>query len=358
MISNLIINHFRNIITANINTAPRVNIFYGQNGAGKTSLLECIYYLGLGRSFRTNHSSHIISRDAERFSVFAHLNKNNQKIPMGIERARTGECNIKINAENIGAVSELAKYLPLQLMSTISYRFFFNGPKIRRQFLDWMLFHVEQSFFSYWQSFQRILKQRNASIKAKLPLDQITLWDSEFISTANEIDCLRRDTLTEFEPIFMELLQQLLPKYDIQISYQRGWKRDVDLRTLLQQGLQRDLQMGFTQTGPQRADLRLLIEGIPAQDVLSQGQQKLSLYAFHLAQGLLLKKKTQQGPIFLIDDITSELDHGKRDCIAQVLQEIDSQIFITAVHLDDLGKISKLQDASMFHVEHGTIIQK
>lgn len=358
MISDLTLHHFRNITEANIDAAPRVNIFYGQNGAGKTSLLESIYYLGLGRSFRTNHSTHIISKDSDRLQIFVNLHKDKQKIPMGLERTRAGECNIKFNGETISTLSLLAKHLPLQLMSTISYRFFFNGPKIRRQFLDWMLFHVEQSFFPHWQSFQRTLKQRNASIKTNLPVDQITLWDNEFIHTANAIDRLRRSTLAEFEPIFMSLLQQLLPNYDIRLSYQRGWKQGVDLKDLLQQGLQRDLQMGFTQSGPQRADLKLLIRGIPAQDVLSQGQQKLTLYAFHLAQGLLLKKKTKHGPIFLIDDITSELDHEKRDCIAQVLQEIDSQIFITAVHLNDLGKISELRGAKMFHVEHGRITKK
>ncbi len=358
MISSLIVRHFRNIKAADIDTTSRVNIFYGQNGAGKTSLLEAIHYLGLGRSFRTNHSAHIINNDTDSFSVFAHLDKNNQKIPMGLERLRTGDRTIKINGECVTTISDLAKHLPLQLLSTISYRFFFNGPKIRRQFLDWMLFHVEQSFFSRWQLFQRILKQRNAGIKARLPLEQIILWDNEFITTANEIDRLRQDILARFEPIFLNLLQQLLPNYNIRLSYHRGWKQEKSLEAVLQQGLQRDLQIGFTQSGPQRADLRLLINGTPAQDVLSQGQQKLTLYAFHLAQGLLLKEKTQNGPIFLIDDITSELDHEKRDCIAQLLQEIDSQIFITVVHRDDLGQIAQLKEAKMFHVEHGEITPK
>lgn len=358
MISNLIVRHFRNLNAVDIDTSSHVNIFYGQNGSGKTSLLESIYYLGLGRSFRTNHALHIINNDANGFSVFANLYKKDQKIPMGIEKNRTGERNIKINSENITTISDLAKYLPLQLMSTISYRFFFNGPKVRRQFLDWMLFHVEQLFFSQWQLFQRILKQRNAEIKAGSPLDQITLWNKKFIRIANAIDQLRKGILVEFEPIFMKLLHQLLPKYEIKISYRRGWKQDMDLEAVLEQNLERDLQLGYTKNGPQRADLQLLIDSVPAQDILSQGQLKLTLYSFHLAQGLLLKEKTGKGPIFLIDDITSELDYEKRDCIAHVLQEIDSQIFITTLELSNLGQISQLKEINLFHVEHGEIIAK
>lgn len=355
MITNLVVRHFRNLNAVDINTFSRVNIFYGQNGAGKTSLLESIYYLGLGRSFRTNHATRIINNNADSFSVFAYLTQKERQIPIGIERIRNGQRTIKINGENVTTISDLAKQLPLQLMSTISYRFFFNGPKVRRQFLDWILFHVEPTFFTQWQALQRILKQRNAAIKAGLSLQQVVLWDSAFINSADTIDQLRHTILSEFKPIFMRCLQQLLPEYQIDMNYHRGWKEEESLATILQQSLPRDRQLGYTQHGPQRADLRLTIAGTSAEDVLSQGQQKLALYAFHLAQGLLLKEKTAHGPIFLIDDITSELDHVKRDCIAQVLQEIDAQLFITVVDANSLGQISQLNEAKLFHVEHGAI---
>ena len=178
ILSELRVNNFRNLTSVTIEPSPQFNILYGDNGAGKTSLLESIYYLGFGRSFRTRHTQHIIQHDMDSFSIFTYLINKGNKVPAGIERSQNGERKIKIEGESVSTLSLLAKHLPLQLMSTISYRFFFNGPKIRRQYLDWMLFHVEPSFYSKWQSFQRILKQRNAGLKAGLPRQQLRSWDT------------------------------------------------------------------------------------------------------------------------------------------------------------------------------------
>ena len=237
-------------------------------------------------------------------------------------------------------------------MSTISYRFFFNGPKIRRQYLDWMLFHVEQSFYPKWQAFQRVLKQRNAALKAGLPYNQLESWNTEFVSIANEIDTLRLHTIEIFKPLFFHILKQLLPDYDLQFVYYRGWKENQALLTLLASEFHRDLRLGFTQQGPQRADLRVFAGSTPAEDVLSQGQQKMVLYALHLALGLLLKQQKDISPIYLIDDLASELDQNKRNCVVDVLTQLNAQVFITGVDpLDLVGA----EHSKLFHVEHGSV---
>ena len=354
-IDKLTIQNFRNITAATLEFSATINAFYGKNGAGKTTVLEAMHYLSLGRSFRTNHAQHIIKHGTNQFAVFAYLLKNDLRIPIGIEKSIMGQGQIRINGETISTLSSLVKQLPTQFISAMSYRFFFNGPKVRRQFLDWLLFHVEQSFFAEWQLFQRALKQRNASIKARVPAKQIALWDEELIRSGSQIDVLRKHSLTEFEPIFIGLLKQLLPNYPIQLSYFRGWNKEKTFELALQHSLERDLQFGFTQTGPQRADIKLLIDGIPAQDVLSQGQQKLTLYAFHLAQGTMLKEKLGKGPIYLIDDVTSELDQQKQACISNVLTEIDSQVFITGVSKKDFERMFDFNQVKMFHVEQGGV---
>lgn len=353
---NLQLQSFRNLHDVQIELSPHFNIFHGQNGAGKTSLLESIYYLGLGRSFRTNQLQRIIQYNAESFSIFIQLQYNSRSIPIGIARKRNGERLMKFNGETISSISSIAKQLPIQLMSTMSYKFFSLGPKIRRQFLDWMLFHVEQSFYAKWQSLQRVLKQRNAGLKANLPPKQIISWDTELLPLADEIDRLRSNTVTLFKPFFFEILNQLLPQYPLKIIYSRGWNKDDDLANILDSNLRRDYQLGYTQFGPQRADLHFYIDGIPAQDVLSQGQQKLVLYAFHLAQGLLLKQKNGISPIYLIDDLPSELDQSKRHCVTEVLKQLDSQVFITTIDASDLGEITALENTRAFHVEHGTMV--
>ncbi len=356
-LSTLKITSFRNLDSVTLEPAPQFNIFYGDNGAGKTSLLEAIYYLGLGRSFRTHLTNRIIQHQADHFSVFAELDVSGNKIPMGLERQRDGGRRIRINGETANSLSQLAHHLPIQLMSAHSHRFFHEGPKIRRQFLDWGLFHVEQTFYPLWQQLQQVLKQRNAALKKQMPAKEIRIWDKELSVIADGIHLLRKKYIGTFEPILLELLTSLLPELCLELRYYRGWNKDRDLQEVLENNLQHELLLGYTQLGPQRADLQLHVGPIPAHDYLSQGQQKLAAYALHLAQGMLLRQLTTKNLIYLIDDLPSELDLDKRRHIIEILTKLNSQIFITTILKEGLSDLPGHRDIekSMFHVKHGMI---
>ncbi len=333
-----------------------MNIFDGQNGSGKTSILEAIYFLGLGRSFRTSLTQRVIHDHADKLMVFAQLKQpGGQSHSLGIERSRKGEKKIRINGESITSLAALAKELPLQLLTTESHRYFHDGPKIRRQCLDWGVFHVEPEFYSVWQQLQKALKQRNASLKNQLSRNEIEVWNYEIVQLSILLDQHRKDYVEKLNPLLTDLLQTFLPELDLQLRYFRGWSQEKDLMEVLTGSLSRDLQLGYTQFGPQRADLQMYAGKVPAGDFLSQGQQKLAAYALHLAQGLLLQKYTQQSPIYLIDDLPSELDPEKRRFVAAVLTQLQSQVFITGITLDELSEMIPSRQASMFHVEHNNI---
>ncbi|MCK4607985.1 MAG: DNA replication and repair protein RecF, partial [Gammaproteobacteria bacterium] len=127
------------------------------------------------------------------------------------------------------------------------------------------------------------------------------------------------------------------------------------LGELLQEHLARDLKLGYTTIGPQKADLRIRIRSLPVQDVLSRGQQKLLLFALRLAEGVLLYQQKQQRCIYLIDDLPAELDQQHRSQVIDVLTEIKAQTFITGIAQVDLDAILVGKEAKMFHVEHGGI---
>lgn len=355
-INKLELTHFRNLTSINIEPHSCFNIFYGENGSGKTSLLEAIHYLGFGKSFRTHSPSRIIQNGAAHFSVFTLLQQGNTPIPVGIKRSIDGKKQMRLNGEDIHSLSRIVKCLPIQLISTESYRFFHDGPKIRRQFLDWGVFHVKPEFHALWRCLQKVLKQRNSAIKKHSSIKEIIVWDEELCATGNAIDLLRTEFIREFTPIFKKLFSSFIPNYECGIHYQRGWPKEIALLEVLKSAIYKDMQLGYTQFGPQRADMQIYVDKIPVQDFLSQGQQKLAAYALHLTQGQLFQETLNRSPIYLIDDLPSELDPSKRDLITSTLQKLQSQVFITGITRADLREILTLKKASVFHVKHGSII--
>jgi DNA replication and repair protein RecF len=348
------ITNLRNLIQAKVDLGNQFNVFYGLNGSGKTSLLEAIYYLGFGKSFRTRHNHRIIHHEADKFSLFAQvLQAPSGTIKLGIERSKTNEGQVRIQGENVNSLAELTKILPLQIIHPASHRLLTDGPKLRRQFMDLGVFHVEQNFLLAWQRAQRALKQRNAALKQRKPIAQITLWDAELISAANTIDHMRALYIEELKIEFVHILSKLTDIDNISMKYCRGWNEN--LPEALEQTLHRDIYLGYTQNGPHRADIDLKIGPTPIQDGLSQGQQKLVLYALRLAQGILQQKQTGKTCLFLIDDLPAELDYGKRALIVDVLKELNAQVIITGAEYSELENLTPKESTTMFHVKHGVI---
>ena len=351
------INCFRNIQSLSLELSPRLNIFYGDNGAGKTSLLEALYYLGLGKSFRTHLASRVINDEQELLILTAELADDNSQHFLGIERHRNGDRTIKFDRELQASIAPILRILPIQLLSVDSYRYFSDGPGDRRAFIDWGVFHMKNSFLTCWQHYNRVLKQRNSALKHGLPQSEVTVWDREFIDLSEEIHELRTDYLAEFKPIYQDIFKKLLPDFEsTDIRYKRGWAQDRELINLLSEQYPRDFALGYTSSGPHRADLQLYINKCPADDVLSQGQLKLAAYALHLAQGILLKKQTSIPPIYLIDDLPSELDPHKQKLILDIINELSGQVFITGITMDSLQQLTADEGAKVFHVEHGQVV--
>ena len=362
-VKNLKIAHFRNIIDADLEFSKQFNVIFGENGAGKTSLLEALYYLGFNRSFRTNSISQIIRSSNKKFFLFAESFEEqgdgfSHKI--GLEKDQNGNKTLRINATDVSSFAEAAKILPLQFISTDSHRLFHDGPKERRQAMDWATFHVEHTFLLAWQKLQRALKHRNALLRSEDSLaglrKLLAPWDAEFSSNAGKVHHCRKNYLAALKPLLNQLIQKFLPQVveGFSIEYIPGWNTDEDILNTLEKNLFRDKQIGYTQLGPQRADIQFHFEGNPLEDHFSQGQQKLTAYAFQLAQGLLVREFTQKMPIYLIDDLSSELDAHNRQLVLRALIDIEAQCFITEISPSDGLKILP-ENTKMFHVKQGVV---
>ncbi len=332
---------------------PGINLVVGANGSGKTSFLEGIHLLGMGRSFRTRHLKHVIAHDAEAMTLFARLD-GDPPLPIGLRRTRdAGELELRLGGERVPRLARLTEALPLQLVNPDAFRLLEGSPAGRREFIDWGVFHVKHDFFDAWRRARRALKHRNALLRhGRIEPDSLLAWERELAHWGERLDALRRDWMAAFQPVFEATLAALLPLPELELRYSRGWDRQRDLQTVLAQGRETDRQMGFTQQGPQRADLRIRLGRHPAVEVLSRGQQKLVVSALKLAQGRLLERVTGRTCLYLVDDLPAELDADHRQVFCRLLETMGCQAFITSVEHDALvGSWSSHAPLTMFHVE-------
>jgi DNA replication and repair protein RecF len=348
-------NQFRNLQSFHIEPTLGFNVFYGHNGSGKTSLLETVYFLSLARSFRSHHINHIIHYDAPLFSVFSEVLAHDQKYALGLEKGRDGKTRMRLNGEAIQTTAQLAGLLPLQLMNPATFQLLEGGPQIRRQFLDWGVFHVEQSFFNVWKNFQKVLKQRNSALKQGLGPKQVKIWDQELVTLSEQLELLRKSYFNDLKPLFLAMVERLINIPNLIMSYQQGWDQTRNLQDVLDEGYEKDCIMGYTQQGPQRTDLQIKVNEVPATYVLSRGEQKMVVCALQIAQGLLLKNLVERNCIYLIDDLAAELDGSRRKALVQALSDLGAQVFLTGIEFEEIADIFEHQEVKLFHVEQGAI---
>ncbi len=359
-ITELNIYRLRNLWQVSLPGLQRVNGFFGANGSGKTSVLEAIYLLGMARSFRASSAKTLINHDASDCLVQAHVQRDGDRgrSALGVQRERDGSLLMRIDGETVRSVASLAEALPLQVIDASSFDLLTGAPAARRQFLNWGVFHVEHRFFSEWQRFQRGIKQRNSGLRRdKLPGRELQGWTAELARSGSRINEFRQHYFSHLAPLFREICQRLLPQLEgIELHLRQGWDRRLSYAEALAGTLESDIDKGFTQVGPQRADLRITLDGRQAADVLSRGQQKLVVCALKLGQGRLLRELGQRQCSYLVDDLPSELDqvHCRRVC--EEMDRLGSQVFITCVERKDLEAVWPGDSApAMFHVEHGAV---
>jgi DNA replication and repair protein RecF len=339
--------HLRNIAQARLEPAAGLNVIAGPNASGKTSLLEAIYLLGRGRSFRTRCRDALIQGGHNEFMLRAELLQADSVHRLACQMSLSSR-RIRFDGSDIKRSADLAHILPLQFINQQSLELVDRGPAPRRKFLDWGVFHVEPAFFTAWQRYQRVLQQRNAALRQRQPVNH---WNPEFVAAAEGLHGHRHAYLQAFEQAFIQTCALLLDM-PITLRYNPGWDTSQPLQTVLTTHLRSDQRRRFTQSGPHRADLLLQFDGQPAVERLSRGQQKLLVAALALAQAQLYSTRTGQACLVLVDDLTAELDVRHVKTLLDALLDTGAQLFVTVT---DAGLLSDVKTASqrLFHVEQG-----
>lgn len=360
LIRRLDISGLRNIEQASLAPLATINIISGMNGAGKTSVLEAVHLLSSGKTFRSHKLNPLINFNADSCVAYAEVKLDGRGYqPVGVERSRVKDAPgvIRIAGQTIKSAASLAEAVPVQIISADTFKLLEGAPAIRRKFLDWGVFHVEPQFHEAWKSAARCLKQRNSLLRHdRMDESQLAIWTEELAKLGELLDVLRQRYIQQLVPVFEEVLSSLIELDELRLSYNRGWDKDRGLFDVLMASKQSEREQGFTRSGPHRADLRLRYKGANAADILSRGQQKMVVCALRLAQGKLLSSLRNKSCVFLVDDLPSELDKERRQALCKLLEDSNSQVFITCVDEKELQDCwSSDSTISLFHVEQGRI---
>jgi DNA replication and repair protein RecF len=366
-ITNLSTYNFRNLISVNIDLHPSLNFFIGDNGSGKSSLLEALFFIGHGKSFRTNKSENIASYDSNNFVVTVN---NTDNLLLGLSKDFTnGSTLIKINGKRYSRLSDLAKNIAVQIITPESFKLFFGGPKIRRRFFELGMFHVKHQSSDIIREFTQVLKQRNACIRNKLDKQSFDYWTQQFCKLSVQVADIRSTYIEDLKDELPIWLRFLLPSFSdkIRVHYQQGWTDKKILSELLIENYDREIAFGYSLYGAHKFDVKFIVGKNPLDAQLSRGQQKLFLLALTFAQAKLISKVNRVKPILLIDDIGAELDNNSRILLTRAIEKLNCQLLITAIDKDALTPLLKdltisnkemnnKQKYHMFHVEQGGIL--
>lgn len=352
-LSHLSISRLRNIESASLKPACGPNLLVGENGSGKTSILESINVLSQGRSFRVGNNKGLIQHTNDDLLILGELSENEDSTKVGVEISKSGS-RARINKQPVKTLTELSNAIPVQSIHPASFTLLNGEPSNRRSFLDWGVFFEQPQFGTIWKRYKTALSQRNAALRNGLSPRDIVCWDKEICQSGEKIAELRSDYFSRLQERLLPLLNQFEDFREVQFVFGRGWSRESSLAELLVSGLDRDRKLGYTYCGSHRGDFRIKVDGADIAQFGSRGQIKRIILLLKMAQILLFIDLNGNRCILLIDDLLSEFDDKNVQVFVKLFRELKLQSFITSASSEEVN--SKLiNPEKMFHVKHGSV---
>lgn len=372
MINKLQIHQLRNLSQVVLDLA-KCNLLIGENGSGKTSLLEAVFLLSRGRSFRHHESKRYISHHQSSCTIWATTSEQQQSTSLAIQKKidTTGKSDtlLRFNEQPVASQSVLSLHLPVLLIDPVGMNLLDEGSASRRQLLDWLAFHMKPEFYQHWLHYQRLLRQRNSLLKnpaINQNISQLAAWDKQLSIYAKTLHECREEVFYQWIEYFDEMIARLLPVYHnkLYLQYLAGFDTEHNLLDILNKRIKQDIELGYTRIGAHRADVAVMLKiqhqngqkiREQATHVLSRGEKKLLITALRLSQLQLICHAVAQGrvmldnsPIVLIDDIDAELDAAAVSILLDTVLSLPCQVIISslnnAIHDEILLKINQLNN--------------
>ena len=355
IINKLTLYNFKNHSEKKFEFSPQINCFVGNNGVGKTNILDALHYLSVGKSFLGNTDTNNIKKDEDFFTLDAEIQNEESEDTLKISQPREAKKVIKKNDKSYDRMADHIGYLPSVMISPYDSNLISDSGESRRKFLDSMISQTDSGYLYDLIQYQKTIQQRNALLKyfAKNRVwdkDSLEIYDDPITKSGTKIFEKRREFVAKLNPIVQNFYQIISGgKESVSVIYESHLLEDFDpaqpdrkFRELLIESLERDRMLTYTSKGIHKDDLLFEMDSVLIKKIGSQGQQKSFLISLKLAQMSLIKELTNKTPILLLDDIFDKLDDTRvAQLIKLVNQESFGQIFITDTHRERTESVVK-----------------
>lgn len=356
LLEKLTLANFRNYSSAALSFHDGIHIIFGENGAGKTSILEAIHYLALTKSFRTTVDKHLVLNQEKMFRIQGEFRSaDGQLLSTAIAYDNGNGKHLTVNGQKARKFSEYIGDVPVVLLHPADLSLTQGGPSQRRRYLDILLSQSNRIYLHDLIQYNRSLRQRNRMLQAPGSDPQLlAAWEENLVNSGTDIIIKRRNTvemlsqyIEEFYQVLSNSADQIQASYRTNVNSSESDKNETPeateeigaaYRRLFEQKRRQEQAYGTTLIGPHRDDIHLTINGRPVKDVASQGEHKTLVIALKLAEFKYLQQQRQQAPILLFDDIFGELDAGRIQLMLHQLSTI-GQVFVTTTSETFFDKI-------------------
>ena len=341
----LYLKNFRLFHDKTLNFSDGINLILGENGSGKTSVLESLNILLTGNSFRAKETKECIQSDKEFYSVSAKGIFKGKNLSLVVENNHNKRLFSKRMLEGL-SVKKGELYF-LQLVIAKNLKMIDGEPEIRREFFNDLMFHVKPEIKKLHNAYQKALKQRNRALKKRLSTSEVSLWGKKLSSLGLELSLEQYNFFKIFKEHTLESMEKNVSDGSfnyldkLSLNFSKGWERSKKLEESLFESLERDKALGYTSKGPHRMDYTFTVDNKKASSNLSRGQLKILILLVFLSSTKLLKDLINAETLLMIDDLGSELDLNNLTSIVMKILESENQIILTGIEGEEMHKSLK-----------------
>ena len=360
----LVLSNFKNYRAGKLTFSDKINCFVGDNGSGKTNILDAIYYLSFCKSYFNAVDSQNIRHEADFFTVHGnYYNQENTDDKVSCVQQRAKKKKFSFNKENYKRLADHIGKIPLVMISPYDRDLINDGSEARRKYIDGVISQFDKVYLNNLIDYNKVLLQRNTLLKSfyeqgYFDQDSLAVWDEKLVILGNQLFKTRLAFLKEFNPLFNEYYQYLSADNEqVEIIYE-SQMNSMPFPDLLKQSLEKDRILKYTTVGIHKDDLLFRMNGYPVKKFGSQGQQKSFVIAIKLAQFEYTRRIRKFKPILLLDDIFDKLDDKRVHQIVTLVSENNfGQVFITDTQKQRIADIfNKVKiEHKVFEVEAGEV---